>query len=122
MTYTANPELDAARHEDEEQAADDLHEKAKREAPAIVLKQLRAIKKSRDWLDASKFAAGNSAESILQGAFDDSNDDVGDRYAEFMIDATPEARDKLLQAMADWFASVYAFEVYTEWLQELSDD
>lgn len=122
MTYTANPELDAARHEDEEQAADDLHEKAKREAPGIVLKQLKAIKKPGDWFDTSKFAAGNSAESILQGAFDDANDNVADRYAEFMIDASKEARDKLLQAMADWFASVYPFEVYTEWLQELSDD
>lgn len=122
MTYTENPELDAARHEDEEQAADDLHEKAKREAPGIVLKQLQAIKKPGDWFDTNKFVAGNSAESILQGAFDDSNDDVADRYAEFMIDATPRARDRLLQAMADWFASVYPFEVYTGHLEDLTSD
>lgn len=121
MTYTANPELDAARHDDEEQAADDLHEKAKREAPAIVLKQLQAIKKPKDWWEKYSFAGGNSAEDILQQGMS-VNDDVADRYAEFMIDATKEARDKMLQAMADWFASVYAFEVYTDHLEELSDD
>lgn len=119
MTYTENPELDAARHEDELDAEDELRQEAERRAPAIVLNQLKAIKKPGDWFDTDKFHFGNSAESILQGAFDDSNDDVGDRYAEFMIDATPEARDKLLKAMADWFASVYAFEVYTEYLEDM---
>ena len=118
MTYTENPELDAARHDDDLEAALELHETAEREALGIVTKQFQAIKKPADWFDTNKFAAGHSAESMLQGAVDDANDDVADRYAEFMIDATPEAKDKLLKAMAEWFSSVYAFEVYTDWLED----
>lgn len=117
MTYTQNPELDAARHDDEIEAADALHETANREAPGIVIKQLAAINTPGDWFDTNLFAAGNSAESILQGAFDDANDDVADRYAEFMLYATPDARNKLLQAMATWFSSVYAFEIYLDWME-----
>lgn len=116
---TPNPELDAARHEADLEAAIELHETAEREALGIVTKQFQAIKKPADWFDTNKFAAGHSAESMLQGAFDDANDDVADRYAEFMIDATPESKEKLLKAMADWFSSVYAFEVYTEWLEDI---
>lgn len=121
ITYTRptpNPELDAARHDDDLEAALELHETAEREAMGIVTKQFQAIKKPEDWFDTNKFAAGHSAESMLQGAFDDANDDVADRYAEFMIDATPEAKEKLLKAMAEWFSSVYAFEVYTDWLED----
>ena len=116
---TPNPELDAARHDDDLEAINDMHETAAREAPGIVLKQLQAIKKPADWFNANLFASGNCAESILQGAFDDSNDAVSDAYAEFMIEALPYAKAKLLKAMADWFASVYAFEVYTEWLEDI---
>ena len=115
---TPNPELDAARHDDDLEAALELHETAEREALGIVTKQFQAIKKPEDWFDTNKFAAGHSAESMLQGAFDDANDDVADRYAEFMIDATPDSKEKLLKAMAEWFASVYAFEVYTDWLED----
>lgn len=121
MTYTANPELDAARHEDEEQAADDLHEKAKREAPAIVLKQLLAIKKPKDWWEKYTFHGGNSAEDILQEGMS-VNDDIADAYSEFMIDATPQAREKLLEVMAAWFASVYDVEIYTDHLGDLTND
>ena len=115
---TPNPELDAARNDDDLEAALELHETAEREALGIVTKQFQAIKKPEDWFDTNKFAAGHSAESMLQGAFDDANDDVADRYAEFMIDATPGSKEKLLKAMAEWFASVYAFEVYTDWLED----
>ena len=115
---TPNPEIDAARHDDDLEAALELHETAEREALGIVTKQFQAIKKPADWFDTNKFAAGHSAERMLQGAFDDANDDVADRYAEFMIDATPEAKEKLLKAMAEWFSSVYAFEVYTDWLED----
>lgn len=118
MTYTENPELDAARHEDEDQAADDLHEKAKRDAPAIVLKQLQAIKKPGDWFNRKLFATGNSAEDLLRGAFADSNDDVADSYAEFVIDMTPAAKEKLFIAMAAWFSKSFAWEIYTEWLED----
>lgn len=122
ITYTRptpNPELDAARHDDDLEAAIELHETAEREALGIVTKQFQAIKKPADWFNANLFAAGHCAESILQGAFDDSNDAVSDAYAELMVDPTKEAREKLLKAMADWFSSVYAFEVYTEWLEDI---
>ena len=116
---TPNPAADAANHDDDLEAALELHETAEREALGIVTKQFQAIKKPEDWFDTNKFAAGHSAESMLQGAFDDANDDVADRYAEFRIDATPESKEKLLKVMADWFSSVYAFEVYTEWLEDI---
>ena len=121
ITYTRptpNPELDAARHDDDLEAAIELHETAEREALGIVTKQFQAIKKPADWFDTNRFAIGYSAEAILQGAFDDSNDKVSDSYSEFMTNPTPEAREKLIEAMAEWFSSVYAFEVYTEWLED----
>lgn len=116
---TANPNADAERWNDEQEAAEALHEAAARQAPGIVLRQMKAIKTPAGWYDKKRFAIYNSAQDILQGAFNDSNDDVSDRYAEFMIDATPEAREKLLEAMAAWFASVYAVEIYTDHLEDL---
>lgn len=118
MTYTANPELDAARHDDEAEAADDFQQQAEREAPGIVLKQLKAINTPRQWFDRKLFASGNSAEDLLRAAFDDSNDDVSDRYAEFIIDMTPESKEKLLVAMANWFAKDFAWEIYMEHLED----
>lgn len=115
---TPNPELDAARHDDDLEAACDLQDEAARRAPGIVLLQLKAIKKPADWFDTNRFAIGYSAEAILQGAFDDSNDKVSDSYSEFMTNPTPEAREKLIEAMAEWFLSVYAYEVYTDWLED----
>ena len=115
---TANPHADAERWNDEEEAADALHEAAAVLAPGIVLKQLKAIKKPKDWWEKYTFHGGNSAEDILrEGA--SVNDDIADAYSEFMIDATPEAREKLLEVMAAWFASVYAVEIYTDHLEDL---
>ena len=119
MTYTANPELDAARHEDEEQAADDLHEKAKREAPAIVAKQFAKVVKPGDWFDKYVFAGGMSADELLYQAMEDSEDSVQAAYAELMIsDAAKPLRD----AIAEHFAKLHAFAIYTDHLEELSDD
>ncbi|MGU3628124.1 hypothetical protein [Comamonas sp. C24C] len=119
---TANPHADAERWNDEDAASDALHETAAVQAPGIVLRQLKSIKTPTAWFDKKRFAIRNSAQDILQGAFDDSNDDVSDRYAEFMVDATPQAREKLLEAMAAWFASVYAFEIYIDHLEDQKDD
>lgn len=115
---TPNPELDAARHDADCEAHDELMQKAAKEAPGIMLKWLQALKKPGDWFDSNKFPCGHSAESILQGAFDDSYDDVADRYAELMIEALPYAKEKLLQAMSAWFCKYWAYEVYTEWLED----
>lgn len=121
MTYTEHPELDAARFSDAEEASDAFYENAKQEAPGIVLDQLRAIKTPTGWYDRV-FALRNSAQDILQAAFSDSNDNVADRYAEFIIDMTPAARDRMYIAMAEWFASVWAYEIYTEHQEDLNHD
>jgi len=121
MTYTENPELDAARHDDEMEAADDFQQKAEVEAPKLVLKDLQAIKKPRDWWATAIFHGGNSAEDILRDGMC-VDDDIADAYAEFITDATPEAKAKMLQAMAAWFGKLYALEIYTDHLKDLSDD
>lgn len=116
---TPNPHADAERWNDEEAEADALHETAAVLAPGIVLKQLQAIKTPADWFNRKLFATGNSAEDLLREAFADSNDDVADRYAEFIIDMTPAAKEKLFVAMAAWFSKSFAWEIYTEWLEDL---
>lgn len=121
ITYTGptpNPELDAARHDADLDAADDFRQEAARHAPGIVLKQLQAIKKVRDWWDKYEFHGGNSAEDILRDGMS-VDDDLADAYAEYMLDATPAAREKLLVAMADNHANLYALEIYTDYVKEL---
>lgn len=121
ITYTGptpNPELDAARHDDELEAADDFRQEAAREAPGIVLKQLQAIKKPGDWYDKFTFHGGNCAEDILRDGMS-ADDDVADAYAEYMLDATPAAREKLLVAMANNHANLYALEIYTDYVKGL---
>lgn len=117
MTYTENPELDAARHDDELEAADDFQQKAEIEAPKLVLKDLQAIKTPRDWWEKYTFHGGNSAEDILRDGMN-VDDDIADRYSEFIIDVTPESKDKMLRAMADWFGKQYALEIYTDYLKD----
>lgn len=119
MTYTENPELDAARHEDEEQAADDLHEKAKREAPGIVAKQFAKIVKPGDWFDKYVFAGGMSADELLYQAMEASDDATQSAFAELMV--SPAAQP-LREAIAAHFAKLHAFAIYTDHLEELSDD
>lgn len=116
--YTENPELDAAAYDDEADAWAEHCEKAAIEAPGIVLKQLRSIKKPGDWDGKKDFAGCHSADEILHWAIGKCCDDVSDRYAEFMVEATPESRDRMLQAMADWFAGIYSAEIYQEWLED----
>lgn len=119
MTYTANPELDAARHEDELEAADDFQQEAEREAPGIVFKKMQAINTPKGWFDHRKFIGRYSVEEILRDAMDGSDDDTCDAYFEFMAEATKEAKEKMLQAMATWFCKTWAYEVYTEHLESL---
>lgn len=114
---TPNPELDAARHDADCEAHDELMQKAAKEAPGIMLKWLQALKNPADWFD-HRFPSGHCADGILFCAMDDSDDDVSDRYAEFMVTGAQEARQKLLQAMANWFCKYWAYEVYTDWLED----
>lgn len=120
MNYTQNPELDAARHDDELDALDEFNEKAQAEAPRLVLKDLQAIKTPGEWF-RSTFHAGNSAEDILRDGMS-VDDGIADRYTEFVIDATPEAKQKMLRAMADWFGKIYALEIYSDYMTALCDD
>lgn len=119
---TADPAADAARWNDQQEAADDFQQEAAAEAPYILLRQLQAIKKPADWLDASRFLGRFSAEKILRDALGDSDDAVTDRYAEFIVDTTPQSKERLLLAMAEWFCSTWAYEVYSDHCAELSYD
>ena len=116
---TPNPCADAERWENECERLDEIKQEAEREAPLIVLSRLRALKPG-EWFDMSKFYAGHSAEDILRDAMDDSDDAVTDAYPEFMTASTPEAKQTLLQAMANWFSQRWAYEIYTEHLEALS--
>lgn len=120
MNYTQNPELDASRHDDDQEAADAFQQKAEIEAPNLVFKDLQAIKTPGDWFK-STFHAGNCADEILSEGMSDS-DEVADAYAEFIFYATPEAKQKMLRAMADWFGKQHALEIYSDHLKDLCDD
>lgn len=117
---TANPADDAARFDDEQDAADAFYEQAQVEAPKLVLKDLQAITKPSDWFK-STFHGGNCADEILSEGMS-SSDDIADSYAEFMVSPSAEAKDKMLRAMADWFGKLHALEIYSDHLKDLSDD
>ena len=118
MTYTANPELDAALHDDEIEAADEFQQKAEIEAPKLVMKDLQSIKKPRDWWATALFHGGNSAEDLLRDGMS-VDDDIADAYSEFITAPTQEAKEKMLMAMAAWFGKLHALEIYTDWLEDL---
>ena len=82
---------------------------------------MQAITKPGDWFEKRTFHGGNSAEDILRDGMS-VDDDIADRYSEFMIDATPEAKDKMLQSMADWFGKMYAVEIFDDYLESLVND
>lgn len=115
MTYTENPELDAARHDDELQSADDMHETAKREAPGILEKQFAKLTKPADWFDKYAFAGGMSADELLYQAMEASDDATQAAFAELMVS---EAAKPLREAIAAHFAKLHAFAIYTEWLED----
>ena len=116
---TANPCADAERWNDEQEAADEFHETAAREASDIMFRRLQAIHKPAAWFDSYKFLGRYSAEDILRDAMADADDDVEDCYSEFVIDVTLAAKEKMLRAMAAWFCKTWAVEVYTEYLEDL---
>lgn len=115
---TANPCADAERYENDREAADEWSQEAAREAPQIMFRQLQAIHKPTAWFDQRKFLGRYSAEEILRDGIGDS-DDVADRYAEFIIDLTQTAKEKMLKAMAEYFCKTWAIEVYTDYMESL---
>ena len=119
MGPTGYPTADAERWNDELELSDDQREVAACEAPRIMLRQLQAIHKPSGWFDHRKFLGRYSSEEILRDAMDDSDDDVCDAYAEFIIDMTQAAKEKMLQAMATWFCKTWAHEVYNDYLESL---
>ena len=119
---TANPCADAEAWNDQQEAAADFHQEAATLAPGILLRLLQAIKKPADWLDPQRILGRFSAEEILRDALGDSDDTVTDRYAEFIVDTTPQSKERLLLAMAEWFCGTWAYEVYSDHCAELSYD
>ena len=115
---TANPCADAERWNDEQDHSDELREAAAKEAPDIMFRRLQAISKPTAWFDQRKFLGRYSAEEILRDGIGDS-DDVADRYAEFIIDLTQAAKEKMLKAMAEYFCTTWADEVYTDYMESL---
>lgn len=105
-------------NDEEAEEHDAFVQKAQVEAPGIVYKQLKAIKKPTDWFKRS-FHAENSADEVMQLAIE-SSDDACSAYVEFMVDSTQEARDKMLLKIADYFTSIYAYEIYKDYCDELA--
>lgn len=113
---TPNPELDAARHDDDLAAAEALHEEAAVKAPEIVVKQFEKVVNAGDWFDKYAFAGGMSADELLYQAMEASDDAVISAYAELMVsDAAKPLRD----AIAANFSKRNPFGVYTDWLENL---
>lgn len=112
---TPNPELDAARHDDELEAADALHEYAEVKAPEIVAKQFEKVIKAGDWFDKYIFAGGMSADELLSQAMEASNDAVVDAYAELMLS---DAAKPLRNAITAHFAKNHSFTIYADWIED----
>ena len=118
ITYTRptpNPELDAARHDDDLEAALELHELAATQAPAIVFTQFAKIVKPGDWFDKYVFAGAMSADELLYQATQARDDAVIRAYAELMVS---DAAEPLRNAIAENFAERNAFGIYTDWLED----
>lgn len=119
MLMSVNPHADAERWENEQEAAEALHEEAARQAPLIVLAALQAIAKPSDWFKDKIFADhGWSADEVMHGAVA-SDDDSADAYAELMVCPSVENMQKLKQRIADWFGKKYAFAIYTAHMETL---
>lgn len=108
---TANPEADAERFENEQEAADALRETAEREAPLIVLKALQGMKTPDDWFRDLGVWDDLSADLILYRALDDCDDTIK-AYVELLTNPTQGAQQKLFQCMASWLGKLYAVKIY----------
>lgn len=118
MTYTANPELDAARHEDALAATADFHDEAMRNSPLIVYSDLKRINTAAQW-NSTLFPGGHSAQEILDWALGDKDQETTDSFDAFLLTGDLAERDKMLKAMAEFFAKVYFLEIYTAHLEDL---
>ncbi len=113
---TPNPHADAERWNDEQEAANALHETAAVQAPGIVARQFAKVAKPGDWFDKYAFAGGMSADELLYQAMEASDDATQAAFAELMV--SPEAQ-KLRDAIAAHFAQKNAFAIYTDHLEDL---
>lgn len=113
---TPNPHADAERWNDEQEAADALHETAAVKAPGIVARQFAKVVKPGDWFDKYVFAGGMSADELLYQAMEASDDATQAAFAELMVS---EAAKPLREAIAANFAKKNAFAIYTDYLEDL---
>lgn len=113
---TPNPHADAERWNDEQEAAEALHETAAVQAPGIVARQFAKVVKPADWFDKYAFAGGMSADELLYQAMEASDDATKDAFAELMV--SPAAQ-QLRDAIAAHFVKKNAFAIYTDHLEDL---
>lgn len=116
MLMSVNPHADAERWNDEQEAANALHETAAVQAPGIVARQFAKVVKPGDWFDKYAFAGGMSADELLYQAMEASDDATQSAFAELMV--SPAAQ-QLREAIADHFAKKNAFAIYTDYLEDL---
>ncbi|KGH24254.1 hypothetical protein, partial [Comamonas testosteroni] len=107
---------DAERWNDEEEAADALHQTAAVQAPDIVARQFAKVVKPGDWFDKYTFAGGMSADELLYQAMEASDDATQAAFAELMV--SPAAQP-LREAIANHFAKLHAFAIYTDHQEDL---
>lgn len=103
MYYTANPDLDAAMYNDDQQAKADYIEQQKAAAYEIALKEIKEVTASQ-WFDSQ-------ADSVLIDALE-CDDDTREAFSELM---TCAQAIKLHEAMALHHAEL----CYTDILQPL---
>lgn len=114
MIYTANPELDAARHYDLQDAREAHKESQQIAAYSIVLKELLAVTAAQWSTQKISGGANSTAETIFYDALD-MDEESQDRFHELM---TCEQARKFIEAMASFHANNH----YAEILQPLSPD
>lgn len=111
---TANPELDAARYENDREDNDEWSQEAARQAPLIILKRLQGTAPT-DWFKKRIEAAGAwSADEIVLDAVADCPE-AAEAHAELM--ASPAAQ-KLRQLSAEWLAKRHHLAIYHDHCEE----
>lgn len=113
--FTANAELDAARHEKDRENDDEWSQEAQRQAPVIVLAAIQNLKPTEWFKD--KVSAGRSwaADEILQEAVM-TDDDTCAAYTDLLMSP---AGQKLRQCMANWFGAKHHLQVYADHLDAI---
>lgn len=110
---TANPELDAARHDNDRENSDEWSQEAMRQAPLIIQRQLDACRPA-DWFKCRLDVPGSmSPDEVINDAVIE-DPDAATALAELM--ASPAAQP-LRKLAAAWVGKKYHLDIYQSHLE-----